>query len=234
MKKIKKYAALLVAALCLVTNLTGCTQVFEETVTSIVQWDFEFSYLGKFNKTYLEMCDMTYEEANELYLEHLENEAEYFVNYWGIVDSSYGESYQDLNEEFRSSVVMLINEIFSHAQFEVQSAVIQSDGSYAVKVSVSPIDVLEKANNAFDTFEPLNAFFEKYTDEVVEAMSDTEYWAYTHEYGNLILYLVHEQMDSLDYMNTKTPIIQVALTDEGWEINEDDLVTFDSYVVYYP
>lgn len=236
MKRLRKYAALFATCVCLISTLTGCTQIANELITSVLQWNFEASYLGKFNKRWLELSGLTFEEANQSYLDHLEAEAEYFVNYWGIVDSYYGETYMDLNEEFRSAVVSLINEIYSHSKFEVLSAVAQDDGSYAVKVTVSPIDVVNQAYEIWynDEFEPLNAFYAKYTDEVVDAMTDEEYMAYTLEYGNLILYLMHEQMDNLGYMDTKTQSIQMEMVNGLWEINEDDLYTFDSYVIYYP
>lgn len=232
MKKLKKCLALFVAGVCLLSSLTGCRKAASVIVTSMVQWNMDAVYLGKYDETWIKMVETTKEQCEEDYLTGLEAEAEYFCYYWGITDDYV--AYTDLNEEFRSAVVELLKEIYSHSKYEIQSAVAQGSDSYAVKVIVEPIDIMDQVNNSYDTASVLSAFWEKYTDEDINNMTDEEYIAFSMEYGNIILYLVHEQLDNIGYMDAKTQTVQVELVNDTWTINNDDFIVFDSYIIYYP
>lgn len=236
MRKWKKRAAALGLALVMAVGLSACTGSSEKDVTTLVQGNIDEIYLGKFDADYLKMVDSTEEEAKQAYLDGLEVEAEYFANYWGIVDASYGESYEDLDESLQSDIVDLYKEIYSKSKYEIQPATKQSDGSYTVKVLVDPIDIMEQAVDLYtnDEYEPLNEFWDKYAETDFSVMSDEDYNAYTHEYGELVVQLVRDQLPNLGYKEQKSQAIQVEKTDDVWSINADDWGIFDSYVIYYP
>lgn len=235
MKKLKKLAALLVAGSCLVTGLTGCSKVADEIVTSIVQWNLDSIYLNQHNETFLGLVGSTKEQAEQDYLTGIEYEADFFAYYWGITDDMT-ITYADLDEDLQNKIVELYQNISSKAKYEVQSAVAQDDSSYAVKVVIEPIDIMEQANEIYmnGTYEPLNAYMEKYADADFENMSDEEYLAINNEYGYLIVDMVEELLPNLGYMEAKSQSIQMESIDDVWSINEDDLATFNEYVVYYP
>lgn len=236
MKKIIKHAAICFLIICMFFCLSACEKHNEEEIMTLVRGNINEIYLGQFDADYLEIVDSTPAAAKQAYLEGLEIEAEYFVDYWGIVDVDYGESYEDLNERLQQDIIELYREIYSNTKYEITSVVRQNDGSYAVKVVVDPIDIMEKASEIYenDEYEPLNAFWDKYADVDIDAMTDEEYMDYTHEYGEIIVRLVKEQLPDLGYTEQKSQSIQVEDEDGIWSINDDDWAIFDRYVIYYP
>lgn len=234
MKSIGKKLIVLTLALCTMFCLAACGASGEEDATALVQGNIDVIYQGKYDEDYLESVNSTKTEAEKDYLDGIEIEAEYFANYWGIVDASYGESYSDLDESLRNEIVELYKEIYSHSKYEVQDAVKQDDGSYTVKVLVDPIDIMDQADKLYEEYAPLNEFWTKYENADFAAMSDEDYMAYTNEYGRIIVQLVKEQLPNLGYMEQKSLAVQVEEVDGVQSINDDDWGIFDSYVIYYP
>lgn len=230
----KLVAAIL--ALCMIFSLTACGSSELDDVTLLVKGNIDVIYQGKYDPAYLKLVDSNESIANQEYLDGLEVEAEYFAHYWGIIDSSYGESFEDLDESFRQEIVELYREIYSHSKYEVQEAIKQDDSSYAVKVLIDPIDIMDQAVTLYenDEYEPLNDFWVKYADADFSLMSDAQYMDYTHEYGKIIVQLVRDQLPNLGYMEQKSQTIQVQEVDGVQSINSDDWGIFDTYVIYYP
>lgn len=248
MKQMYKRGSLILLALAAALSLTACSQVGglvqditgggeDQAVTTLVRGNIDEIYLGKYDAEYLELVGSTEAEAEQAYLDGLEVEAEFFANYWGIVDSSLGESYADLDETLQADIIALYKDIYSHSKYEVKQAVRQEDGSYTVQVLVDPIDVMQKASDLYDNdgYEPLNAFWTKMNQMDPASVTDTVYAELTNEYGSIIVQMVREQLDSLGYLEQKSLSIQVQEDSDGYlSINQDDWGIFDSYVIAYP
>lgn len=237
MKNVKRQAVVLLLILCTMLSLTACGGSNEaEDVTTLVQGNIDVIYLGKYDSEYLDMVGATEKEAEQDYLDGLEVEAEYFANYWGIVEASYGESYFDLDESFRNRIIEMYRKIYSNSKYEIQPATKQDDGSYTVKVLIEPIDIMEQAVEMYenDEYAPLNDFWAKYEQVDFSTMSDEDYMAYTHEYGEVIVQMVEELIPNLGYKEQKSQVIQVEEIDGVKIINDDDWGIFDTYVIYYP
>lgn len=235
-KKFKRIIATFLTV-CALFNFTACSTGFDkDNAITLVQGNIDEIYLGKFNKSYMALTSTTLDMAREAYEQGLEVEAEYFVNYWGIVDADYGESYSDLNESFQNEVIELYKDIYRHSKYEVLSAAKQDNGTFAVKVEVQPIDIMQQAYDLYvnDAYEPLNAFWTKHETTDFSTMSDAEYTAYMYEYGDIIVQMVKDLIPNIGYLDTKSQNIQVQIVDELWTINEDDWAIFDTYVIYYP
>ena len=244
--KIRKCLLALALAASMILGLTGCGSIQnlaeelvlggsnEEFAQKLVQGNLDEIYLGQFDEEYLEMVDISIVDAKKDYLDGIDVEAEFFANYWGIVVAEYDEYYADLNDDFKNTVSEMYQEIYSHSKYEVHDAVKQDDSTYSVKVVIYPIDIMEQAANAYDTYAPLNAFFEKYADVDFNTMSDEDYMAYTHEYGYLIVDLVKEQLPNLSYKEPESMLVQVEDINDVFQMNESDLSIFDEYVIYYP
>lgn len=235
MKHIKKIAALFAAGTCLVSSLTGCTKVVDEIVTSLVKWNLDPTYLNQHDETFLKMYDMTKEEAEADYLTGIGYDAENFAYYWGITD---GEviNFADLEEDLQEEIINICKTISENVKYEVQSATVQDGSCYAVKVVVEPIDIMDQAETILmeETYEPINDFWEKYETMDAESFTDDVYFTFVNEYGYLIVDLMEELLPNLGYMDEKSMIIQLEEVDDMWEFNEDDMATFNEYVVYYP
>lgn len=233
---VRKCTIAITMAVGMLLGMSACKDSGTETATALVQGNLDEIYLGEFSEEYMDMVEITLEEAQQTYLEGIEVEAEYFANYWGIVAADYGEVYADLNEDLKQDIQDLYKEIYSYSKYEVQEAVKQDDSTYSVKVNIQPIDVMERAVELYenDAYAPLNAFWEKYATVDFSTMTDDDYVVYTHEYGAIIVQLVREQIPALGYKEEKSMVIQVEDIDDVIQMNGDDLATFDSYVIYYP
>lgn len=248
MRNIKRRILAVILALCAMMSLSACGVLGEVVVglvgnltdedfaTTLVQGNLDAIYLKKFNEDYLESVIETKEELEQQYIDGILYEAEYFAYYWGIIYSENGETYQDLDESLRENIEELYQEIYRHSKYEVKEAARMDESSYAVKVLVDPIDIMEQATELYhsDEYEPLNTFWAKYAEADVNAMSDAEYWAYTNEYGQIIVQMVKELLPELGYKEQKSQTIQVELADDYWSINSDDFGVLDSYIIYYP
>lgn len=241
MTKTLKRTLTVVISLCLAASLSACgimNQLFGgDTVTPAVKGNLDSIYLGIHDPDYLEIVNCTEDEAEADYIDGLEYEAEFFSRYWGIIEPDYGETYEDLEKELKDAIVELYKKIYAKSKYEVQKAVALEDGSYSLKILVDPIDIMEKAVSVYenDEYEPLNAFWKKFESVDFSTMSETDYAAYTNEYGMLIVDLVESLLPELGYKEQKSMIMQYAEDDDGYfTMNSDDLATFDEYVIYYP
>lgn len=234
--KVKKCVLAASLILAMSFGLTACGNSGTEQATALVQGNLDEIYLGRVTEDYLKLVDGTEEESAQAYWDGLEVEAEYFVNYWGIVESDYGETYANLDEDFQNEVIEMYKEIYSYSKYEVQEAVKQDDDSYSVKVIISPIDIMEQAEDLYlnDEYEPLNAFWTKYAEYDFSTMSDEDYMAYTHEYGRVIVQMMYDLLPNIGYMDEKSMVLQVETIDGVMSINDDDFGIFDSYVISYP
>lgn len=208
-----------------------------EEAQALVQGNLDELYLGKYDESYLNLVGITAEEAEASHLQNILAESEIFSLYWGIVMTENDESFDTLDTTVRNEIIDLITEIYTHSKYTVGTPEAQADGSYTVAVTVSPIDVIARASEAYDngTYAPLNDFNAKYTSEVVAGMSDAEYAAYSLEYANVIIDLVQAQMDTVGYLADETITLTISkdadgafsADDEGWQ-------AIDTAIINYP
>ena len=208
-----------------------------EEAQALVQGNLDEIYLGKYDESYLDLVGITAEEAEATHLQNILAESEIFSLYWGIVMTENGESFDTLDTTVKNEIIDLITEIYTHSKYTVGTPEAQADGSYTVAVTVSPIDVIARASEAYDngTYAPLNEFNAKYTSEVVAGLSDAEYATYSLEYANVIIDLVQAQMDNVGYLADQTITLTVSkdangafsADDEGWN-------AIDAAIIDYP
>ena len=111
--KMKKCVLAVSLVLAMSVGLPACGNSGTEQAAALVQGNLDEIYLGRVTEDYLKLIDGTKEESAQAYLDGLEVEAEYFVNYWGIVESDYGETYANLDEDFQNEVIEMYKEIYS-------------------------------------------------------------------------------------------------------------------------
>lgn len=66
--------------------------------------------MGKFDPDYLELVDITENEAEETYLDGLSVEAEYFTNYFGI---------EYVTDELEADIIDLYKDIYAQSKYTV-------------------------------------------------------------------------------------------------------------------
>lgn len=232
--KVSKRIAAAVLCAAMTASLAACDSVGKDTMKedsqTYIQGKLDAMYLGKYNQEYLDLVDMTEEEAEEMYLDWLYQEVDIFC-------SSYGIEYQD--DELDDEIADMFKDIYAKSKYTVHAATKLESGNYAVEVTVEPVEVLslitEEEHSAVDdaAFESLGK-----TEDDLNAMSQSEYeeWykAYDRAYAEGMIELVRSHMADLSYQDAKSFVFQLAQDTDGYYyLVEGDLQNFDQYIIAY-
>lgn len=219
----RKFALLL--ALALVFSLAACGgSSFQDKVVKLVDGNIAAIYLGSYDADYLDMVSNTEAECEANYLDGLEMEAEYFAYYFDI---------EFLDDELKAEIVDMYKEIYSHTKYTVGAASKLDDTTYAVKLTVSPINIVKLVCDDFDA--GMADFFAEYENADVESFSDEEYQQYDRAWAEAIISMFYEKLPELGYEAEQTMAVQVVKnSNDIWTISNDDMSTLDTMIIYYP
>ena len=128
-------------AAALVFVLAACGDVTPDQARTYIQGDLDACYLGQYNQDYLDLIGITAEEAEEQnYVWNTTAEAEILMDYFDIYPT-------DASAE---RAVALIRDIYALSKYQVGAASKLDDGSYAVTVTVQPMDILVRYTSQND------------------------------------------------------------------------------------
>ena len=226
MKKMKRFAALALA-LGLTLTLGACKKSGLSTfdAKAYVEGLLKETYLGEFDEGYMTLVGITEEEAQATYENSLDVESN---NFYYFYDIEYPA------EEFHEKMMDLYKRIYAHAKFEVVSAAEQDDGSFSVKLSIEPINIVQLAEARFeDTMQP---FYDKYPADVQQAMDvgDEKYVAMDQEYAQMILDLYESVMPEIGNEEAQSLSVQIEKGEDGYySLTDDDFNRIDSLIINY-
>lgn len=230
MKKFGKRGAALILALGLCVGLTACQEKGGDTkgftthdAEVYVEGLIRENYMGKASEEYMELVDIQRDDVEELYENGLSMDVEYFCHLYDIDDPS-----DEIQEEIRD----LYKDIYKNVKYEIVSAAQQEDGSFSVKLNVSPIDIAQTVNETINT--ATEDFYEKYPMEDINAMRDSEYAKVNEEWARLILDLYEDALKEIGNMTEKSISVQVEQDEDGiYTINSEDFARLDALIVDY-
>ena len=211
--RMKKMAAAVVAMVTALA-LTACAGGFD--ASKYGNGVLNNIYLGD-STGYMELVEITAEEAKEEYEQGISVEADFFLQYYGL-DSVSDDVYQQ--------IVDMYKQIYSKSKFEVKEAVKNGD-DYNVEVVVSPIDVIvnseEAISTAVDDF-VANANPDDYTDDQV--LND--------DLAKLVIKVINDNMSNLGYQAEKSIIVKVEKDAQGYYgISDDAIGLLDQDMIAY-
>lgn len=217
-----------------VTLSTEPFVITAEDAQAFVQGILDKTYLAKYNPDYLELVMKTAEEAETDYLKNVLLEADFFCQHWGIVSPDQGESFDTLDPAIRNQVIDLIKAIYAKSSFTVGTPVAQEGtDNYTVKVTIKPIDVMDKAETAYEIVYPV--FDDQYPSSVLATMTDAQYQAYCNEYAQLVIGLVKESLGTSGYLSPQDVNVRIEKnTNASFGANVDDLTSIDNLIIHYP
>ncbi|MBR5217334.1 MAG: hypothetical protein IKV68_03130 [Oscillospiraceae bacterium] len=225
MKQLRRILVCLLVAL-VIASTTACSIVdsaLEDSMANLVQGNLDCIYLGKVTKDYAESVNSTVDECLADYKTGLEMEAEYFANYFDI------EYYTD---DVKTKLIDLYREIYSHSSFTVGAASRLDDTIIVVKVDIKPIDIFAQLTDQSDVL--LADFYNKYTQDVVDAMTDAEYQAYDKEWAETLISACKKLLPNVGYEESVSLAVQVILQDDAWVIADESMGDIDTEIIYYP
>ena len=226
MKFFHRITALLLAGV-MALGLAACSSVTPEDAETYIQGLLDASYLGQYDPEYLELADITEEESRtEDYEWNTAAEAEILREYLAI---------QSTDASIQKSVD-LIKEIYARSKYEVGAASKLDDGSYAVTVSVQPMDILIRYQNQTDVNEVWLEVLAEHgvTDQAaLDAMSDEAYMALEDAYATAVLDGIRALLPEMGYGPEQSVVLQLQLEDDTYTLVGTDLQHLDSMIIDY-
>lgn len=225
MKKLTKRLSALALAIGLGLSLTACGGGGLSKFDAVAYMDglLKETYLGEFDKNYMELVGIDETEAQETYETSLEAETEFFLYFYDI---------EYPTDEMRQEIKDMYAEIYKHAKFEVVSAAEQDDGSFSVKINVEPINIVQLVEADWE--EVMDPFYEKYTMDVQNSMTDEEYQAMDEEWARMIVDLYLEKLPETSNLESQSTTVQLEKDTDGYYIiTEDDFNRLDGMIIDY-
>lgn len=226
MKFFHRITALLLAGV-MALGLAACSSVTPEDAETYIQGLLDASYLGQYNQEYLDLADITEEESRtEDYEWNTAAEAEILREYLAI---------QSTDASIQKSVD-LIKEIYSHSKYSVTGASKLEDGSYAVTVSIQPMDILIRYQNQTDVNEIWMTVLAEHgvmDQAALDAMSDEEYMALEDIYAAAVLDGIQALVPEMGYGPEQSVVLQLQLEGDTYTLVGTDLQHLDSMIIDY-
>ena len=227
MKKLAHRLAALLLAGALMAALAACSGVTPEDAETYIQGLLDASYLGQYDPEYLELADITEEEAREEDYEwNTAAEAEILREYLAI---------QSTDASIQKSVD-LIKEIYSHSKYSVTGASKLEDGSYAVTVSIQPMDILIRYQNQTDVNEIWMTVLAEHgvmDQAALDAMSDEEYMALEDIYAAAVLDGIQALVPEMGYGPEQSVVLQLQLEGDTYTLVGTDWQHLDGMMIDY-
>lgn len=212
-------------ALALMLALAACGGGYTAAdATALVKANLDILYLGQYDSDYLATTDTSENDAEEIYQGNLEAEVNNrLILYYGM-EAVSDEMYQELLD--------LQEEIYSHAKYEVLPATEQADGTYAVKVNISPVNIHVLVDE--DYYDARDEFWADHPEDVNE-MSEEEYQAYCDDYNQMVIDLIKARMPEIGNEEETSVVIQVVQDSDGlYTPDENGLASCDDLIITYP
>ena len=226
MKFFHRITALLLAGV-MALGLAACSSVTPEDAETYIQGLLDASYLGQYNQEYMDLADITEEESRtEDYEWNTAAEAEILREYLAI---------QSTDASIQKSVD-LIKEIYSHSKYSVTGASKLEDGSYAVTVSIQPMDILIRYQNQTDVNEIWMTVLAEHgvmDQAALDAMSDEEYMALEDIYAAAVLDGIQALVPEMGYGPEQSVVLQLQLEGDTYTLVGTDWQHLDSMMIDY-
>ena len=226
MKFFHRITALLLAGV-MALGLAACSSVTPEDAETYIQGLLDASYLGQYDPEYLELADITEEEAREEDYEwNTAAEAEILREYLAI---------QSTDASIQKSVD-LIKEIYAHSKYSVTGASKLEDGSYAVTVSIQPMDILVRYTSQTDLNQVWQDILTEHgvTDQAaLDAMSGEEYMVLEDAYAAAVLDGIRALLPEMGYGPEQSAVLQLQLEGDTYTLVGTDWQHLDSMIIDY-
>lgn len=214
-------------ALLILLSVSGCGKAeqenYDQQAQFLVQGNLDLFYRGTADALYLAQVDMTRAQAQETFSNSLAMEADYFAAYFSL---------GALSAPLREEITELCRQIYTRVDYTVGTPEKVRADSYAVPVTVRPLDVMEQALGGAD--ESLAAFREKYASQPVDNMTEDERTSYEAERAQAIITMVEAQLPRAGYKDAVELTLYLNCSNGVWQLESEGLQAVDALILLYP
>ena len=207
-------------AACLLATLSACGKgLTEKDAETYVKGHLDAAYLGVYDKAYIELVeDMTESDAKEMHEDNVSGEAEYYL-------LDFLEIYYPTDEIIEQAADVM-EQIYAKSKYTVGTGSKTKDGDFVVEVTVSPLSLYDLLtdDDYFDALEEAG-----YDD----AETEEEYEAVDAIYGPLMLDLLEDRLDDVEYGEDQIIMLQLKKDADGYALVEAGMQKVDEVMVDY-
>ena len=204
---------------CLLVVLSACGGLSETDAETYVKGHLDAAYLGIYDKAYIDLVeDMTEDDARELHESNVSDETEYYLLDFLSIDYP--------NDEMVERAKEVMEKIYAKSKYTVGTGSKTKDGDFVVEVTVSPLDLYSLLTDD-DFYDALDqAGFD-------EAETEEEYEAVDAIYGPLMLDLLEDRLDDVEYGEDQIIMLQLKKDADGYALVEAGMQKVDEVMVDY-
>lgn len=208
-------------AACLLATLSACGKgLTEKDAETYVKGHLDAAYLGVYDKAYIELVeDMTESDAREMHEDNVSGEAEYYL-------LDFLEIYYPTDEIIEQAADVM-EQIYAKSKYTVGTGSKTKDGDFVVEVTVSPLNLSSIVSDE-DFFEALEqaGYLEAETEEEIAAVDAV--------YGPMMLDLLEERLDDVEYGKDQILMLQLKPDEDGYySLVEAGMQKVDEVMVDY-
>ena len=220
-------AAVCILAAVLALILAACGGVSSEDVTAYIQGELDASYLGQYNEDYLELLDLTEEEAEEAYQAWVASEADWLLYY---IDVQY------YDDQVLAEAEELVRAIYAKSSYTVGDTNKLKDGNFVTEVLIRPVEVMYLLDETAiqDIYAEVCGEAGLTTYDQISALSEEEYNALEVEYAYRVLAELESLLPQISYGEEQSIMVQMELgEDNNYTMLESDWMDMNEVIIDY-
>lgn len=233
----KKRLLAIVLALCLLL-CAGCSttmaQINQYNAVLFVQGVLDETYTGAPDRNYLQLLDLTAEDAEETYRNNLKSEFSQRLAVRFEIDEAF------LKNDLRTSYLELLETVYAKASYTVAQATALDHGRYCVEVSIVPVTFFQAAYA--DGYAKLRADFEKKNplpdDEKKEDMTSAQIRKaeenFARKWAQEVYDYLYARLDAVTTGPAVTKLVLVTPDRSGvYTLSPTDFQDLDDLILQY-
>lgn len=235
MKRIWTHLCAGAIALTMVLGLSACSLgggVNAKDATVYIRGLINQTFMGQFDEDYLKLVDSNTEEAAEIYDGNLGVDAE---------NLAYSYAIDTMTDNLNAQIKELFQAMYAKSKFEVKDAVKQDQDTFSVEVSIDPLDIYQRVDDAWEEFcyDFNNDYLAAHSDEDLDAAfeagpGNAVYDVYDEAFGEAVIQLFYEKLEEAVYLDTQSVVVQLKRGENNvWEIPDNQFNSLDDYFNYY-
>ena len=215
--KWKQVCALILCLALLVGALTACGGSID--ASAFTEQALSARFTGESDESYKELANLNDTTAEEAYEQVLQDEADYFAEYFDI-------NLELCSEETRDKIVSMYRTLLAKASYQVGVSTPSGEG-YLVSVTIAPMDIVQRIRDEkWDSFQ--QDWIGDYAD--LYEMDEQEL---EQTWADRILEMFDGYLSKVDYLEEETISIQITRNDGAYVISDTDIQRIDTLVIKY-